>query len=207
MANNNKTFAQLQESVRLEMQLDPGLISVDERKNFINNCIDELGRIGLFVKTATIPVLLGVADVPDDFSGIIGVHYNGVPLKPSAQMPNVTGDTPLKYFFLYNKIKVIPSVASCNIELTYSYKPARLVAEGDKPDLPLGWDNLIVDFAVGSAHRKNGNIGLYREYMGAYNSGRGELVTELMKRLNSSVVDTIDSEGGQRISYTEDILI
>lgn len=206
MANTNRTFAQLQQAVRTEMQLDPGLISDDERKQFLNNCLDELGRIPLFVKTVTLPVVNGVADVPDDFSSLVDIHYGGRALLPSQQMPALMGSAPTHYFFLYNKIKVIPSVTTCNIDLTYAYKPARLVNDADQPDLPNGWDGLLVDFAVGSAHRKNGNIGLYREYMGAYNSGRGELVTDLMRRYNTSIVNTIDTESAQLAAPVEEII-
>lgn len=206
--NSNRTFQELQDAIKAEMQLDPGLISDLERKTFINDCIKEIGRTPLFEKYADITITNGEIDVPDDFVELIELRYNHILLKPSSLNSMEVGQSaPVKYAITYNKIQVYPAIDTGIARLYYVYAPAVLSDPTDQPDIPNGYDPLIVDFAVGKAHRKNGNIGLYREYMSAFNSGKGELIAELLKRSNSRVRNTIDNDSISTSSFSEEILL
>jgi len=206
--NNNRTFQELQDAIKSEMQLDPGLISDLERQTFINDCIKELGRTPLFEKYTTLPIVNGEITLPDDFVELIEIRYQNRLLLPSALQAMVVSDSaPVQYAITYDVVHVYPATASGEVTIYYVYKPPVLVEPDDRPALPNGWDNLIVDYAVGRAHRKNGNMSLYREYMSAFNSGKGELIAELLKRSNTRVKETLDSGGYTGRRFHEEILL
>ena len=184
--NTNRTLQELNDAIKTEMQLDPGVISDAERKSFINNCIADLGSIGLFEKTVTIVALNGKLDLPDDLVTIIDVMYDNRYLTPIKRMITMSGDKPVGYTVMYNKMELFPP-ASGDVDIFYAYRPSPLEIETDRPDIPNGYDKIIVDWGVAHAHRKNGNIGLYREYMGGYNEGKSELINELTRRYNTRV--------------------
>lgn len=193
--NTNRTFIELQNAIKTEMQLDPGLISDEERKSFINKCIAEVGGIGLFEKVVTLPIVNGKVDIPDDLTGVIELRYGGRALFPTKRRSaNITSDAPIAYILMYNVVELFPTLSNGEVELHYSYRPAHLVNDDDRPDIPNGFDSMIVDYSVGHAHRKNGNVGLYREYMGGYNETKTILVAELIKRVNSRVVTQHNTE-------------
>lgn len=185
--NTNRTLQELNDAVKTEMQLDPGLISDVERKAFINDCISDIGSIGLFEKVDTLPVVDGVVELPDDLITIIDVKYDNRYLIPIRRMITMSGDRPIGYTVMYNIMELFPPLSSGDIEMFYAYRPKNLNFDTDKPDIPNGFDKMIVDWAVAHAHRKNGNIGLYREYMGGYNEKKSNLVNELTRRYNSRV--------------------
>jgi hypothetical protein len=185
--NTNRTLQELNDAIKTEMQLDPGLISDVERKAFINDCISDIGSIGLFEKVDTLPVVDGVVDLPDDLITIIDVKYDNRYLIPIRRMITMSGDRPIGYTVMYNVMELFPPLSSGDIEVFYAYRPKNLNFDTDKPDIPNGFDKMIVDWAVAHAHRKNGNIGLYREYMGGYNEKKADLVNELTRRYNSRV--------------------
>lgn len=190
------------------MQLDPGLISDLERQTFINDCIKEIGRTPLFEKYGDLDIVDGEVTVPDDFVELIELRYGNYLLKPSSLNSMEVGQTaPVRYAITYNKIQLYPALDTGTVRMFYVYAPAMLADPDDKPDIPNGYDSLIVDFAVGKAHRKNGNIGLYREYMSAFNSGKGELVSELLKRSNTRVRNTIENDDFVQATFSEEIIL
>ena len=71
MPNLNRTFKELQDAIKDEMQLDPGLISDRERKQFLNEALKDLGSMGLFEKTTQVTIEFGFARLPDDFVEMI----------------------------------------------------------------------------------------------------------------------------------------
>lgn len=190
------------------MQLDPGLISDLERKTFINDCISELGRAPLFEKYTDVEIVDGEIDVPDDFVELIELRYNHELLKPSPlSSMDVGTSAPIRYAITYNKIQLYPALSTGTVRMYYVYSPMPLVEPDDQPDIPNGYDSVIVDYATGKAHRKNGNIGLYREYMSSFNSGKGELISELLKRSNTRVRNTIDNDSLSVPRFNEEIML
>ncbi len=206
----NRTFLELQNAVKQEMQLDPGLISDEERKQFINDCINDLGNIALFEKEVTLSSVGGVISTPTDLVSPILVRLasDNRYLKPlSMSVMPATGDNPIGYIYKFNTIELYPKPTSeHSIKLYYAYRPAQLVSDTDIPDIPEGWDHLIVDYAVAKAHRKNGNISMFREYMSYYEAKKANLVSELMRRLNARVVETVNKEGAPVNPVTEILL-
>lgn len=198
----NRTLAQLNTAIKTEMQLDPGLISDAERTQFINDCLTDLGGSGNFEKQVTLSFTDGVATLPEDFVEFIALYRNGVALQPANTLYTTEG-----FITRYPSIEVRPH-ATENLTLWYSYAPAALAQETDVPDLPYGFDMAIVDYAVARAHRKNGNIGLYREYMSAYESKKYELYQRLTRLENSRVGMIHDTESTESVfsTVTSDII-
>lgn len=188
MALQNKTLSELNTAIRTEMQLDPGLISDDERKRFINDCIMDLGGMSQFEKTVSLAFTDGFATVPDDFVDLIALYRDGKQVLPADIQHTTEGFIPC-----YPQIEVRPNTTE-TLSLWYTYAPAVLVNDTDRPDIPGGFDNAIIDYAVARAHRKNGNIGLYREYMSAYESKKFELYQRLTRLENSRVNVTLNLE-------------
>ena len=184
----NRTLSQLNDAVKTEMQLDPGLISDAERTQFINDCIIDLGGAGCFEKYTTLSVVDGVADLPEDFVDFIALYRGDTVVKPANTTHTTGGFIPR-----YPQIEVRPH-ATETLNLWYTYAPARLVNPTDTPDIPYGFDICIVDYAVARAHRKNGNIGLYREYMSAYDNKKFEMYQRLTRLENSRVGMTFNTE-------------
>lgn len=198
----NRTLLELQDAIRTEMQLDPGLISDVERLQFINDCIIDLGGMSCFEKEVDLEFTEGFANVPEDFVDFIGLYRNGVLVPPITIQKDTTG-----FLAKFPQIEVRPH-ATETLSLWYTYAPAKLSLPTDVPDIPYGFDVAIVDYAVGRAHRKNGNIGLYREYMSAYESKKFELYQRLTRFENSRVGQIINSEdGGEDSPVMESVLI
>lgn len=186
--NTNRTLAELNAAVQSEMQLDPGLISAVERTQFLNDCLADLGRLSGFNKWADLSVVDGLASLPDDFVDIIAVLRDTTWLRPISISDMSTG-----YIVLYNILQTTPSDTE-TLRLYYSYRPAKMVLDASKPDIPNGYDNLLVDYAVARAHRKNGNLGVAREYMASYDEQKFMLLQALTKLENSHILNTINSE-------------
>lgn len=191
MANRNKTLTELNDAIKTEMQLDPGLISDAERKRFINDCILDLGGASCFEKSITLSFENGFADLPDDFVDFIALYRGDTLIHPADTQHSMTG-----IISTYPRLEVRPNTTE-DLTLRYTYSPVVLVNDTDQPDLPYGMDNAIIDYAVARAHRKNGNIGLYREYMSAYQDKKYDMVQRLTRLENSRVSVILNTEDGQ----------
>ena len=203
MPNLNRTFKELQDAIKDEMQLDPGLISDRERKQFLNEALKDLGSMGLFEKTEELDIEFGYADLPNDFVELISVKYGVRELKPMPDSNYGISENPIGYTLFYDRIATVPLIANGIMTLYYSYRPKTLVMDTDKPDIPNGYDKLLVDWAVGHAHRKNGNIALYREYLAAYSETKTALMTELTKRLNSRISNIHNTDSIQYPTFLD----
>ena len=195
----NRTLTQLNDAIKTEMQLDPGLISDAERLVFINDCLIDLGNSGNFEKQVQIEFIDGVATLPEDFVEFIALIRNGARVKP-ALSPTGSG-----FITRYPMIEIVPH-SDETLTLWYSYAPAVLVNGTDTPDIPIGFDSAIVDYAVARAHRKNGNIGLYREYMSAYEDKKFAMYQRLTRLENARVTMIMDNEEPEITSTSSEIL-
>lgn len=195
----NRTLTQLNDAIKTEMQLDPGLISDAERLVFINDCLTDLGSSGNFEKQVSLLFEEGIATLPEDFVEFIALIRNGERVKP-ALSPSGTG-----FVSRYPYMEILPHVDE-TLTLWYAYAPAMLVNGTDVPDIPLGFDSAIIDYAVARAHRKNGNIGLYREYMSAYEDKKFALYQRLTRLENSRVTMIMDNEEPEITSTSSEIL-
>lgn len=206
MANTNRAFSELILAVKTEMQLDPGLISDEERKQFINDCLSDLGKSVELEKSSTLAYTNGVLELPDDYVGVIAVVCDGRVLTPST-IPHSTGvGSPSMYYVLGNKLYLSPRDTG-EIDLIYYYQPPRMSVDTDKPDIPNGYDSIIVDYAVAKCYRKNGNIGVYREYMSFYEEKKYQLKVEMTRKANTRIVVPFNNEVKQSVVFSEDILL
>lgn len=197
----NKTLAELNAAIKTEMQLDPGLISDAERKRFINDCIIDLGGMSSFEKQVTLSVVDGLADLPNDFVDFIALYRDDKIILPATTQYTTSG-----FISRFPQIEVRPH-ATESLKLWYTYAPAEVVNDTDTPDLPYGLDNAIIDYAVARAHRKNGNIGLYREYMAAYESKKFEFYQRLTRYENSRVTMILNAEESENVKLDGDIIL
>lgn len=186
----NRTFITLKTAIQTEMQLDPGLISDVERGQFINDCLADLGELGNFEKSASLSLTTGVASLPSDFVGFIAILRDGVAIPPtSLHNPNTSNG----YVLSYKTITVYP-LQTETLTLIYNYAPAALVGDTDIPDIPLGFDQALVFYSVARANMKNGNMGIYREYMSFYQEKKAALSARLTKQENSRVLEITNAE-------------
>lgn len=193
--SKNRTLKQLNEDIKTEMQLDPGLISDAERMRFINQAINDIGDLGLFEKEIDLPVEDGEAELPEDFLSPVCVRWqDGRILRP---VPFVSAQShshnPVGFSIVGNALRTYPlSTGTCKV--LYNYRPQDVLNDDDVPDIPSGWDRLLVDHAVALAHRKNGNIQLFREYMQYYEMRKTSLITELLRKQNSRTNEVYNQE-------------
>lgn len=177
----NKTLAELNEAIKTEMQLDPGLISDDERKRFINEAIVDLGSLGCFEKEIDLKFINGQAELPEDYVEYLGLYRDGKIIPPAST------DSAVKGVLLGYPVLTLKPATDETLRLWYAYAPVKLNDLTDRPDIPYGYDRALIDFSVGLAHRKNGNIGLYREYMSSYEDLKNTLYLRLNTLQNARV--------------------
>lgn len=203
MAVQNKTLLELKNAVKTEMQLDPGLISDDERTRFINDCITDLGVQGGFEKRVDLVFTDGFASLPDDFVELIALYRGDTILKPAS-----TDYATIGYIPCFPQIELRPRTSE-TLSLWYEYHPSALTLDDQRPDIPYGYDNAIIDYAVARAHRKNGNIGLYREYMSAYEAKKYELYQHLTRLSNARVIPILNTESTETdsVSHSSTLII
>jgi len=184
-----------------DMKLNPGLITDTERTRFLNRALLDVSDLNLFEKEASLVALNGVITLPDDFMNLIYIKHptTGRYLKAIRRPDTIlSGDNAIAYVQDADSLQLIPSVlGNVTYTVSYVYRLPALVLETDQPDLPNGYGDMLIDFAVALCHRKNGNMGIYREYMGMYNVGKFSLATELTRKLNTkvSVVQNSDNIG------------
>lgn len=210
MANTNRTLTELRAAMVEDMRLNPGLIVESERDRFLNRALLDLSDMQLFDKEVTIAHTAGVITLPDDFMSIVGLkRTDGVWLKAMPlDSPPASGDTCFGYRQDAATISLYPTPSgNGTVSMTYIYRLPALTAAGDQPAIPNGYDDLLIDFAVALCHRKNGNMGIYREYMGTYNMGKESLRLELTRKLNSKILTMQNSDSISRPNTPFDYLV
>lgn len=210
MTNTNRTLTDLLAAMVEDMKLNPGLITNTERTRFLNRALLDLSDMNLFEKSVSLAYVDGIATIPDDFKSVVLIKStDGRILKPVPfDSPAATGGTVVGYLQMPTTIEMYPTPATdSTVTLLYRYRLAQLVNANDQPDLPNGYDDLLMDFAVALCHRKNGNMGIYREYMGMYNVGKESLRDELTQRINARIVTLGDSSANPTLRTPFDYVI
>lgn len=195
------TLTELREAVRLEMQLDPGLISNAERTRFINAAIKDLSTIGLWYTDKLYEGVTGTSvTLPEGLDTIVDIYWNSRRLRPverKAPPGEVTGD-PIGFIPVGSRLDLYPEpVAAGKLYLEYTYTGAELVLDEDEPNFHINVDMLIINHAVALAHRKNGNVSMYREYMGYYEAKKQQLIDRLTREMNTKVRNSHGDEMGE----------
>lgn len=210
MTNTNRTLAELRTAITEDMKLNPGLITEGERDRFLNRALLDLSDMQLFEKEVSLAHVDGVIALPDDFMSLIYVkRSDGVLLKsmPSG-VPPAGGTGTIGYIQKAATLELYPlPTGEGTVLVSYIYRLEKIVEVDDQPDLPNGYDDLLIDFAVALCHRKNGNMGIYREYMGTYNLGKDSLRLELTRRMNTRIIEMQNSDNVARPATPFDYLI
>lgn len=190
-----KDLTALKADVQTEMQLDPGLISDSERGRFINACIEDLSGLQEWEKEQTIAVTAGTYEVnlPTDYMATATVLWNDRPLRPIKRQaaPGSVSGTPIGYIEKSgspNKLELYPKPEQAgSLFVVYRYKGVSLVNATDVPNFHIDVSELLIDFAVARAHRKNGNVTMFTQYMSYYEAKKGSLYDRLLKEYNSRI--------------------
>lgn len=210
MANTNRTLAELRAAMIEDMRLNPGLITDAERNRFLNRALLDLSDMQLFDKEVSIAYVAGVIALPDDFMSVVGLQRSdGIWLKSMPlDSPPTVGESPFGYVQKADTIELYPKpTVDGTATLTYIYRLPSLTSDTQQPTIPNGYDDLLIDFAVALCHRKNGNMGIYREYMGTYNLGKDSLQLELVRKLNTKILTMQNSDTTYRPTTPFDYLI
>jgi hypothetical protein len=182
------TFASINTAIQAEMQLDPGLVSDAERLRFVNDCLSQLGGLNLLEKAAVVDTIDQYPTLPADLVKLKEIYADDVPLTYlTSEYDQDTTGTPFGYVWEGSLLRLYPiATASVELRLIYNYSPtaAASMTSGAVPDLPEGWDMLLVDYACARAHRKNGNYLSYRQYKADYTEALAGKVREHVAKLN-----------------------
>lgn len=192
-----RTLKDVMDAIDEEKQLDPGLISDEEKRRFIQDALDDLGDLGLFEDVYTFtgmnPIDLS-RDSFDNFTGfqsIVNVYYKGRVVNPvSPRDINIeqTGNDPQGYWLVGTKLFLWPApTENVTILVELNKRPVWPADLGDEIDLPMEWRRLLVLYGTHRCHKKNGNVFSANDYLNEYERLKGSLVNQAMQRRNSRV--------------------
>ena len=210
----NRTFSQLKTAIENEMQLDPGLVSDAERSSYINDGLKLIGTICNLEKEVTVsPNEDGVVNIPDDVVSVIYVIWTDDSNKKLLLNPieyqaiNSSSNSPIGYIVKYNTIQLFPiPTGNGSLTIFYRYKPATLSQATDVPDIPEGWDRLLVDYGSSRSHRKNGNIAMWGLLNAEFEKGLEALRVECMQRSNARITPTVLNDERKQLKSPWDYL-
>lgn len=184
------TFAQINAAIQAEMQLDPGLVSDAERLRFINDGLSTIGSLQILEKVTTTPTISQYPTKPVDLLRLRGLYLEDVALVPAnGSFDTDTTGTPHAYIIEGDDVRLYPvPSASVSLRWEYTYSPVAgaSITSSAIPDLPDGWDGLLVDYACYRAHRKNGNYLSSSQYRKDFDMTMGNKMREQISLMNSS---------------------
>jgi hypothetical protein len=134
-------------------------VSTTIQKEFINQAYARLWRLSRNVAEYSSATVAGQLEyiLPTDFITVSEVRWDGDPLRPLTVNDayaydsdwRTTAGTPTYFNQEGDRLRVFPidAVGSKVLIITYRGKPADLVADADIPDLPDGYDDVLVDYA------------------------------------------------------------
>ena len=121
-------------------------------KNGINEAYNEISKVEAFTSKTPIPIINGVATLPEDLLEIIKIE------------PSLSGDDFIKgsKIFTSNKGSLI---------LTYSYMPEDLVNDKDEPEISLKYHKLLITYGCFSYFQFKKKNDVANAYYGSYQRG------------------------------------
>jgi hypothetical protein len=204
------TLQDVLDAIDEEKQLDPGLVSPNEKRRYVQDALDDIGDLALFEKRVTATVTASMVDLatlggtPTGYETIIGVYWNGRPLgpvDPRAIDQTALGNTPAGYWSMTDGLYLWPGLeATVSGELTVdmNYRPTWPATLGTVIDLPKEWRRLLVLYGTYRCHKKNGNTFSAREYQTDYENLKARLANLEIQRRNqrqTSVRQDNDTSG------------
>ncbi len=199
-------FWEINNAIKEEMRLDPGLVLDSERTRFINDCMDNIGALQLIELTVT--QTLVVSQYPTSPTGlgkIRSLYWNDVKLAmlPSDKDVNSTGE-PIGYILEADSVRLYPKpMAPGSLRWTYTGTPPYVTeailtdeTSSSEPALPVSWHSLLIEYACHRSHRKNGNILMANQYKKDYDSNMASKVRAYVSSLNSRRLDSSKPEEG-----------
>lgn len=194
------TFNDLNDAVKDEMKLDPGLVIDAERVRFFNDCLDEIAGLQLIELTTEDLTSTEYADLPVGLTKIVSVFWGNTKIRSLEDDTNpfsvgMTGD-PYGYVLEGMTLRLIPAPSTPKIlKLIYTGTPAYCTAamlvttNTTSPQLTRPWQRLLVDYACYRSHRKNGNIVMAGAYKNDFEKTMASNIRMYISFLNSQVVN------------------
>lgn len=183
------TFAQINAAIKEEMQLDPGLVSDAERMRYINDGMSAIGALHLLEKSTVVETMAQYPTQPTGMLRLRELFCEDVPLVALDGSADFTSTgTPAGYVTEGDDIRLFPiPSASVTLHWEYTYTPAACasITSTAVPDLPVGWDTLLIDYACYRAHRKNGNYLSASQYKKDYDSNLAMRIRERLSQINA----------------------
>lgn len=192
-------FWELNNAVKDEMRLDPGLVTDGERVRFFNDCMSEIAALQLVELTKTdLAVISQYPAVPVGLEKVRSLYWNNIKLivlRPDRDMDSA--GNPVGYILEADAIRLWPKPASSgSLRWTYTGTPtdcteAMTTDETSviSPGLPTSWHSLLIEYACYRSHRKNGNVLMSGQYKKAFDLGMSTNIRAYVSKLNSQVVD------------------
>ena len=189
-----QTFAQINAAIQEEMQLDPGLISDAERLRFINDGLSEIGALQILEKVTETTTSDQYPTPPTGLLRLRALYTEDVRMSAvSGAADTTTTGTPYAYIVEAGAIRLYPipgDTVTLRWEYTYTPAEASIVTDTSIPDLPVGWDGLLVDYACYRAHRKNGNYLSASQYKKDFDTTLASRIRERVSQINSAQTTT-----------------
>lgn len=186
---------ELNEAIKMEMEVDPAIVNDTERYRYINRAVDDLASVAMFEKMVTLDAEENPVPLPDDFIAEVAVYRVSadslVQLSPAHRYNSASG-TPVEYFIMSNQMFLIP-FSPCEIRLIYTYRPTGVSEipgeeyDNSSPTLPEDWHPLIIPYAVALCHLKSGSVARYQQYLNEYTQRKMVKVAEYLKTYNARV--------------------
>jgi len=186
---------ELNAQIKLEMEIDPAIVSDAERYRYINRGIDDIASLGIFENVADLEASSNPVQLPDDYIALIDAFrvdgINLIKLTPVSSLRQGTG-LPYGYLIVDKSMYLVP-FQPCDIRLIYTHRPHYISEEegvehdASVPGLPEDWHPLLVTFAVALCHLKSGSIARYTQYLDAYQGRKAMKTMEYMRSYNTPV--------------------
>lgn len=206
---------EIKTAIKDAMRLDPGLINNKEREKAVNEVLDELSALGVWMTSSSSTVSTTPVAIPATVAQVERAYWNGQRLKRAdlEDMPKTIPDgepvwwwtavdpaTGVLKIYTYPKINVSGTFLMEGIG-----KAATPIANdetgsgADATDLtsfgvPADWHTIIADGAIAKCHLKNGNYLAKREYEGSFSKQRDLKYVAGLEKLNQRRFQNEDDE-------------
>lgn len=221
------SLTELRARVRQGSELGNSPVVKDDKYGldaWINDGIKELWRVVtseysmFFATQVVIVVTAGLEDytLPSDAGRVLEVQWKNRPTRPYGYLPDHTlfnSQVPLYRVEGYRKLRLYPAPQESgeHVRICYLARPPLLVNDADLLDVPEGWEEYVVTFAIIKFLTKteqNADNYLFRLY-GNPSLGDGGLKAQIVDEARrfdinkSPVIRDVGWRGGQNPDYME----
>lgn len=196
---------EIKTAIKDAMKLDPGLINNKEREKAINEVLDELSALGVWMTSSSSTVNTTPVSIPATIAQVERAYWNGKRLRRAdlEDVPETVPEGQPVWFWTAvdpaDKVMKIYTYPKINASGTFLMegigRAATPIANdevgsgADQTDLtsfgvPADWHTVIADGAIAKCHLKNGNYLARREYKASFEEQKGSRFLAGLEKLN-----------------------